>query len=353
MPVPLTALFAAAIYQVKASAVDPVGTERVLGLLSRAAAGTPVTFELEDERLLVNGLPVGGDAPGALLVRTALIEHETSRIELPMGMSASQWHDVAELFASAPGLFPSAAHVREALLSAVPGSTLLEHNRPTMSPELRAALFGLSGASVAEAYSHDPSLVSRDTGRAEFSTRLDPLVHAGTRAVDQKEWETVAEIIIKLRELEQETDPASRTIVARERHRIAPGHVLDALVRLLPKPNTPPVVLRAINALGTDGASALIEALNGAPGKAERRAYIEALAAAPDAEAAIITALGSHRTTLVRDVAEAAGKRRSNRTVNALGALLRHSEHEVRTAAYRALEEIATPEALEALSRRS
>ena len=54
MPVPLTALFAAAMHQVKAAAADPIGSERVLGLLTRAAEASRVVFEVDQDRLLAD-----------------------------------------------------------------------------------------------------------------------------------------------------------------------------------------------------------------------------------------------------------------------------------------------------------
>ncbi len=351
MPIPLTALFAAAIYQVRASSVDPVGTERVLGLLTRAAAGSVVVFELDDERLLVNGVPVGGDVPGALLLRTAMIEHDTSRLQLPSGLGPRQWGDVAEIMASAPGLFPSADHVRNALTSSVPGALLVAGGRPAMSDALRAALLDIPGSVPRREHVH--AAVTRETDRAEFSTRLDPLLHAGAAAVEARDWPRVAQVVLDLQQLDAASDDATRTIIARERRRVAPPHVIDSLVRELPRPPVPPEILAAIHALGNDGATALVEALDGAPGRAERRAYIDALVSAPRAADALVTALGSHRPDLVAGAAEVAGLRRMESAVPALKGLLRHAEASVRTAAYRALEEIATPDAKAALTRRS
>lgn len=351
MPVPLTALFAAAIYQVRASSADPVGTERVLGLLTRAAAGSVVVFELDEERLLVNSIPVGGDAPGALLLRTAMIEHDVSRLQLPSGLGPRQWGDVAEILASAPGLFPSADHVRDALTCSVPGALLMASGRPAMSDALRAALLDLPGQ-VPLRDGASSTLSSREADRAELSTRLDPMLHAGAAAVEARDWPKVAQVVLDLQQLDVASDEASRTIIARERRRVAPPHIIDCLVRELPRAQVSPVMLAAIHALGSEGAAALVEALNGAPGRAERRAYIDALVEAPGATDSIITALGSHRPDLVAGAAEVAGLRRMEVAVPALGGLLRHAEESVRTGAYHALEQIATPDAMAALARR-
>ncbi len=352
MPIPLTALFAAAIHHARAADADPVGTERVLGLLTRAAAGSVVVFELDDERLLVNGVPVGGDAPGALLVRTALIEHDTGRLQLPSGLGPRQWGDVADVMASAPGLFPTADHVRDALTSSVPGTLLVASGRPSMSDALRAALFDIPG-SVPRRDQAPEAFSTREANRAEFSTRLDPILEAGAKAVEARDWPRVAQVVLDLQKLDRASDDATRAIISRERRRVAPPHVIDSLVRELPRPPVPPVILAAVHALGDDGASALVEALNGAPGRMERRAYIDALVSAPDATEALVTALGSHRPDLVAGAAEAVGLRRMEGAVPTLTNLLRHAEETVRTAAYRALEEIGTPGAKAGLARRS
>lgn len=353
MSVHLTALFAAALHQTRAIDADPVGTDRALDLLLLATAGEAVVFELDGDRLLVNDVPMSGDAPGALLVRTALLEHDTSVLRLPAHLTTRQWGEVAELFASAPGLFPSADHVRDSLSSSAPGATLVAYGRPAMSDELRAALFDIPGAATDNMPSDATSAVmSRGADRAELSKRLDPLLQEGFAAVEAQAWERTAEVLLSLRELEDASDIASRTIIARERRRVAPTHILDILVRLLPRPETPPIIKRALFALGHDGAHALIEALNGAPGRAERRVYIDVLAVAPNAEEAILTAMMSHRTALAHDAAEVAGRRRMVRAVPQLSMMLKHSDQEVRSGAWHALEEIGTREALEALQHR-
>jgi len=351
MPVPLTALFAAALHQTRAAEADPVGTERVLSLLTRAAGGDSVVFELDTDRLMVNDIPVGGEAPGALLVRTALIEHDTSRLQLPAGMSSQQWGDVAQLFASAPGLFPSAEHVREALVASVPGASLLPHGRPAMSDELRAALFDIPGSHTDGRGRTDPSLATSGAERAELSTRLDPLLSEGFRAVEEREWERVADVVLRLHDLDVAGDEAAHAIIAHERRRMTPAHVVELLVHMLPKPGTAAIIGRAVAALGAEGANALIDALSAATTRAERRTYIDALAVAPEGEAAILTGLNSHRNALTCDAAEAAGRRRLERAVPQLVTMLRNSDEEVRTAAWHALEQIGTKEAMQALSK--
>ncbi len=353
MSVHLTALFAAALHQTRAIDADPVGTDRALDLLVLATAGEAAVFELDGDRLLVNDIPMSGDAPGALLVRTALLEHDTSVLRLPPQLTTRQWGEVAELFASAPGLFPSADHVRESLVTSVPGATLLAYGRPSMSDELRAALFDIPDTETdLMPTAVGSTAMSRGADRAELSQRLDPLLAEGFAAVEAQAWERTAEVLLSFRALEDASDSAARTIIARERRRVAPTHILDILVRLLPKHETAPVIRRALFSLGPDGANALIEALNGAPGRAERRAYIEALVASPNAEDAILTAMTSYRPALARDAAEAAGHRRMERAIPQLSAMLKHADQEVRSGAWHALEEIGTREALEALKHR-
>lgn len=353
MTVHLTALFAAALHQTRAIDADPVGTDRTLNLLVLAAGDEASVFELDGDRLLVNDVPMSGDAPGSLLIRTALLEHDTSVLRLPPQLTTRQWGEVAELFASAPGLFPSADHVRDSLATSAPGATLVAYGRPAMSDELRAALFDIPGGATNNMPSGDASAaMSRGADRAELSLRLDPLLQEGFAAVEAQEWERTAEVLLSLRALEDASDTAARTIIARERRRVAPTHILDLMVRLLPRHETPAVIKRALFSLGQDGAHALVEALNGAPGRAERRVYIEILAVAPDAEDAILTALMSHRTGLAHDAAEVAGRRRMERAVPQLSAMLKHSDQEIRSGAWHALEEIGSRAALEALKHR-
>ena len=109
------------------------------------------------------------------------------------------------------------------------------------------------------------------------------------------------------------------------------------------------MIPKAVMALGRDGVDALIEAMSGTPNSIERRAYIEALTASPDADEAILASLGSAHAELVRDSADVAGRRRMEAAIPTLGHLLKHNDERVRTAAWQALESIGTNEALAAL----
>jgi HEAT repeat protein len=147
----------------------------------------------------------------------------------------------------------------------------------------------------------------------------------------------------------KEADEATRTIIARERRRMAPQSTLEAMVRLLPRADTSPIVTKAIMALGRDGVDAMIEAMNGASSGFERRAYIEALTASRDADPAILASLGSARAELVRDAADVAGRKRLEAAVPTLTHLLKHNDESVRMAAWQALERIGNAAALDAL----
>lgn len=346
MPVPLTALFATAIYQVRAADSDAAAMDRALSLLARAAGGVPVRFELLGDRLMVNDMPVAHDAPGVAFVIDALETHDTARLALPANLEARHWREVASLYASAPGLFPSARAILDQLAATVPGAQITGLDRAT-SGDVAAPKQNEFAADAPPA-----PIVTPNDQRAELSVRLDPLLLAAKRAIESRDFAEVASVLLQLRELEEKSDEATRAIIARERRRTVPTDMLDRLVRLLPKHDTPPIVLRALYAIGRDGVDAMIEALNGAAGRPERRTYMEALAGAPEADVPILTALSSHRPDLVAAAAEVAGRRRMEQAIPQLGTLLKHAEEEVRTAAWHALDRIGTPAAYDALRPR-
>ena len=99
MPVPLTALLAATIHQVRAAAIDSAAMDRALSLLYRAAGEIPVTLEIIDDRLMVNDMPVSTDAPGVPAVIACMLGHDTARLSLPGHLELHHWRGVAELFA--------------------------------------------------------------------------------------------------------------------------------------------------------------------------------------------------------------------------------------------------------------
>lgn len=355
MPVPLTALFAASLYQVRAADGDAAAMDRALSLLARAAGGTPVTFEILNGRFLVNDMPVSIDAPGVTQVMEMMLGHDTAKLCLPANLEPRHWREVSEIFASAAGLFPAPIHLIEALHAAVPGAELVSAGKQGEVVDSSAG--GLS----AEPHQlmapgeilGSPDLTSQTNDRAVLTTRLDPLLAEGSEAAARHDYDRLATALIELRALEDELEDAQRSIVVRERRRMVSSDELEVMVRLLAKPGTSPLIARAINSAGRDGIEAIIEVLNAAEGRPERRACIEALAAAPGAEEAILKALTSHRPDLVVACAEVAARRHMEKSVHQLGHLLKHNDANVRTAAYHALERIGTPAAFEALHGRA
>ncbi len=351
MPIPLTALFAAAIHQVRSEVADPSELEQSVALLPRAAGSEPVQYEVVGNQLHVNTIPVPATAPGAALLLDAFNQHHTSRLELPSGLTPRQWHDVAELYASAPGLYATIDQLRDALRASVPAAVVSAPARDG-EVDLREALFELPGlrtsAPPGEAPAHPTDAGAE--ARTSLASQLDPLLTVAHQARAARDYPALARAILGIRQLETTGDDERRAMVANERRRYAPVDALDEMVRLLTVPTTPAVVEQAVLALGRDGTEALLRALSGAGGPHERRVYIELLVRVPGDDDAIQGALTSARAALVRDVTEVAGRRHMARAVPALTQLLRHREPEVRTAAWHALEQIGTREAVEALT---
>lgn len=345
MPVPLIALIAASLHEAQVEGADPASTTRAISLLARAAEGTPFTLSVMGDDLLVNDLRVDPGAPGVLQVHRALRSHQLSRLQLPRGMDTTRWHELVEMLASAPGLYPTVGKFAEALLVALPGSVAeggadaaaINHLPP--NSVLPSTQFDMATAPI--------PLGSPAGDRADLSTRLDPLIAQGRDALDRRDLATLAETLLKLAALERDTGDS--VSVAAERRRLAPPSVLEAMAHQLPDPTTPLVIGRALRGLGAAAADAIVDAMRDAENRPARRAYIQALAEIPDSSDTIIAALSSTEPRLLADVAEAAGRRALAEAVPALKGLLKHHDEEVRTAAWRALEQIATPEARRAL----
>jgi len=345
MPVPLIAMLAASIHEAQAEGVDPASTTRAITLLARAAEGTPFSLSLAGDDLMVNDARVDPDAPGVMQVRRALGAHQLSRLQLPAGMDTALWHALVEMLASAPGLYPTVGQFAEALQVALPGSIaegVIGATAAEESPSHRvlpSTQFDMAAAPV--------PLGSPAGERSDLSARLDPLIAQGRDALERRDLATLAETLLQLAALERNTgDSAS---VAAERRRLAPPSVLEAMAHQLPDPNMPLVIGRALRGLGAAAADAIVDAMRDEVLRPARRAYINALAEIPDSSETILAALSGTEPHLLSDVAEAAGRRALVEAVPALKILLKHHDEEVRTAAWHALEEIATPEARRAL----
>ncbi len=351
MPIPLTALFAAAVHQVRSEVADPSELEQSVALLAQAAGFEPVQYEVAGDQLLVNNVPIPPTAPGAALLLDAFRRHHTSRLELPAGLSPRQWHDVAELYASAPGLYATIDQLRDALRASVPAAVVSAPMRDG-EVDLREALFELPGLRTSAPPGDAPQRASDAAVEARMSlaSQLDPLLASAQQAHAARDFPALARAVLGIRQLEAAGDDERRAMVANERRRYATVDVLDEMVRLLTEPTTPAVVEQAVLAVGRDGTEALLRALNGAGGPHDRRVYIELLVRVRAGDDAIQGSLTSARAALVRDVTEVAGRRHMAQAVPALTQLLRHREPEVRTAAWHALEQIGTREAVEALT---
>jgi hypothetical protein len=348
MSVPVAALFAAAIYQVRSSFADDEELERTVNLLIRATESLAVTFELLGDDLRINGTPLSLEAPGTAVVRHALVDHHTARLALPPALTARQWHEVVDLYASAPGLYSSVDDLRDALRFTVPAAVVAGSNGAAAEGDLRQSLFelpGLRGSSAAL----NPATVAdpHNSALGELTARLDPLLQAAERA--RADFPALAQTLLQIHELAEASDSELRAIVLRERRRVVSSETLDAMARAMPKPAAPAIISRALGHLGHDGAAALLGALNGAPGPHERRTYIDALVSCRDCDEAILEALAHERAALVRDAAEVVGRKRMVQAVPLLAHLLRHAKVDVRTTAWHALEMIGTPEAMRAL----
>lgn len=350
MPVSLVALVAAAIYQVRSSLADPEAMDRTLGLVVRANDGAALSLEIHDPDLVVNGARIPVAAPGATILHRALVDHHTGRLFLPGGLTPRQWRDVVELYASMPGLFTSLDEVRDALRSTVPEAIVSGASDDSTEIDLREALFelpGLRATSGGTGPVRPPD--SRDAEFADLTSRLDPLLQAAARARDARDYAQLAQTLLQMRELEERSNDDLRAVVARERRRVVPTTVLDGMARTIPRPGVSPDVSRILGSLGREGTTALLDALSGAPGQHERRAYIDALVACREGDGAIIEALGSARAQLAQDAAEVVGRKRLEQAVPVLTHMLKHSQESVRTAAWHALDLIGTRDAMKAL----
>jgi hypothetical protein len=350
VPESITALVATAIYQARSSIADPEPVERTIGLVARAAFRNETSFEIHDTALVVNGTALPLNAPGADVIHTALRAHLTRRLVLPAEMTATQWREVVELFASAGGLYHSIDDLRDALRYSVPSAVVSDTIGSETEGDLREALFELPGLQATARRSEPAVMIDpHDAELRDLASRLDPLLQAAERSRDNGNFEQLAHTLLAMLSLEESNRDDRRAIVARERRRVVPTDVLEAMARQVGKPRTPAVIARVLGLLGHDGATALMEALSGATNPLERRILIDALAGCRDCDEAIVDALNSPRPEIARDAAEVAGRRQLDGAVPFLTHLLRHPQADVRTASWHALENIGTRDAVKAL----
>lgn len=353
MPIPLTALLAATLQQVRSAASDPAAMARAAELLAQAAGAGPTSWEVEPSRLLVNGVPIPSGAPGVVMVRAALVRHHIRRLTIPGHTDATHWSDLAVTLESAGGLYATAEHFAHAVQAAVPGAEI-----------------GLDATSASDTTSHreepdtgvsprasqgrfavpEPGLVSEGADRAALSVRLEPLIDAGMAAARRWDWDGLAAMLCELHALEATANDAERWIIAQERHRVVTPEVMLGIVRELPSLGPGASLSRAVTTLGRDAVEAILEVLADKPSRQARHTYVTTLESIGQADEALLEALSPTTPAVVLcDVIEVVGRRRVERAVPMLVTLRHHGEEGVRTAALRALEHIGTAEAIAAL----
>lgn len=351
MPVSLTALLAAAIFEERVAGSSRRTGEGAVELLAHAVGGRAVSIESAEDELLVNGESIPLTAPGATLLNHALGAHDTQRLRLPPGLTVLQWRAVVGTYASPAGRFASIDALRDALRVDVVDVMVSSTRGTTADTEIRAALFELPGlrATAVPSSSATRPADARTAELAGMIGRLDPLLAEAASAADASDFRGLAAIVLQIHDLETAIPEDLRAIVVRERRRVVPSSVLDQLARAMPGAGHASRIEQALVVLGNDGVVALIGALAGAEGPADRRVYREALAARGDSDDAIVAALNGSRWQLARDAADLSGRKRLTAAVPMLTQLLKHQHPEVRTASWHALELIGTREAVRAL----
>lgn len=352
MPIPLTALLAATLHQVRLAEADPAALARAAELLAAAARGTAPSWAVDGDTLLALDTPVPAGAPGATTVRAALRAHRVARLSLPSGISATQWSDLAVLLASATALYPEPDQFRAAIRAIIPAADVVPADPAEMGEELEAALADLQGAvprPAAEGVSDNPAVTSSAGERSELSVLLDPLLKAGTAAVARWDWAAIADVMLGMHALEERAAEGERWAITQERHRVISPDVLKRLASHLPEVGPGSPLVRALTATGRDAVEAILELLMEQPGRQARHAYLEALTLARDAEPALLEALQATPAAFLADVIEVIGRRRVERAIPALARFRQHDSGDVRAAAMRALEQIGTPDAIRAL----
>lgn len=336
----LSAMLGTAIFDAARGPAAPVvsGSMRAVDLLARVAGGGPVTIvAVANDAVSVNGEVLPTAAPGVDVLLDALESHRTLELHLPAGMLTPQWEALAALYATPPELWSDANGMGEALSLAVPGATLIPR---------RSGVPGLtrpSGETVPAADGGD-----RRTGMEQ----LRRIVREAGEAAAARDWTGLARSLGELDDFAAHCDRHLAPVVADERSRILTPVLLADLVRELSLGGPVGTAAgRALNATGEAGVHAVMERLASGPPRAARRICVDWLVASPLATPMLLHALTRSAGTLLRDAAEIAGRRGDTAAVELLAPLLGHASEEVRTASWRALENIGTPAAIEALQR--
>ncbi len=321
-----------------------------LRLLVSHARETPVSFEVDDWRLSVDGSPVPA-ATGFEELIGQLYAHRVRRLAIRQYATAAELIKLTRLLAEPSSGSPAAFERRAAALKLWNVSLVVAGGSESGDAQESAAT---SPERVVLA--HHLARVRGAMVPLDATHALGELSSLGEEHAEAGRAEAVAEVLVGIVRAERDlAEGVVREECARAVDRLSKPAVTRLVAQLLPalkgRPSEYAEHLAALGRTGTAGAAALIAHLMAADTIEERRVFFDAIVELRAGIPMLIDALGHPQWYVVRNAACLLGEMKAEQADGALARLLEHRDERVREAAAGALAELETPTARTALRR--
>jgi len=312
----------------------------------------PISFELEDWKLSIDGQAVPAAVTGMEELTGQLYAHGVAELTIRQFASAAEVIKLVRLLAQDPA--PDAPSLAQRVcqqklwnidVAAKPGEGDAPAAQPAMSPDhIKIA--------------HHLARVRNVTVPLDATMALGELTTLAEEQVEAGKAEQVAEVLVGIWRAEQNAvDEGVKGACAKAIDRLAKPNATRLVAQLLPgliasgRQREYGEHRDALGRCGNPGAAALLAHLMAADSFEERRVFYNAIVELRTGIPMLIDALGHPQWYVVRNAASLLGEMREPTGDGALARLLEHRDERVREAAAAALSRIDTPMARMALQR--
>jgi HEAT repeat protein len=192
--------------------------------------------------------------------------------------------------------------------------------------------------------------LSQEQSEARTSDLLNGMVAAGEAAAQRHEWTSLLKAAVALIDLEEKGGPgAANRAYGIALRRMLPRSVLEHLAKLATSGPYKADAITVLRRMGADGTEILLGLLSQAPNVSDRRGYFNALMQMTEGTNLMVHMLGHDEWFVVRNIAELCGELKLEEAIPELAKRVSHSDERVRRAVAGALGKIGGPGTIEAL----
>lgn len=375
-PYPVSSLFGALFFLVRH---EPGATEHHAALAAalRASHGPgELRIEIEPESLVIDGMPVMLESPGATMLFEQMYLHGVRLLSVHPDAGEADLIRFATVLGAFPGTYDSYAQVVDALGSSAARLTLTQGaNDFEVFRSMPWRPRGVYGTDEAEAPRLDvPRIQSEATSEYQRfqelvldhdliqepapaqagpvdRTRppLESLVSHGRDAIEREDWGGLLEVALLIAEGESEAPSELASSTYRiELKRLMTRKHLAMIARFLQGERKQDAIA-LLRRFGADSTEILMDLLIQAMTIGERRGYYSAITQMSEGAEAVMQHLGHQQWYVVRNAADLCGEMGLADAVPELARQVSHPDERVRKAVAEALGKIGTPQAMEPL----